>query len=57
MIGIGPILSEAIEAAKKTLENGKSTCVISMGSIKPLDDVMNIIIQFVDYNLLLINYT
>ena len=38
VIGIGPILSEAIVAAKKTLENGKSTCVISMGSIKPLDE-------------------
>ena len=38
VIGIGPILSEAIEAAKKTLNNGKSTCIISMGSIKPLDE-------------------
>ncbi len=38
IIGIGPILYEAIKASKEIQKKGKSTCIISMGSIKPLDE-------------------
>ena len=37
ILGIGPIIHEAIQA-KNELENGNErTCIVSMGSVKPLD--------------------
>ena len=38
IIGIGPILSEALDAARKLSEQGISVAVANMGGVKPLDE-------------------
>ena len=38
MLGIGPIISEALEAKERLKEKGINIAVASMGSVKPLDD-------------------
>tara|TARA_B100000886_G_scaffold339314_1_gene304416 strand:+ start:4148 stop:5065 length:918 start_codon:yes stop_codon:yes gene_type:complete len=38
IIGIGPVLTEAIEAAKSLKDDGLNIGIASMGSIRPLDD-------------------
>ena len=38
LLGIGPIISEAIQARKILKEKGINLAIASMGSIKPLDD-------------------
>lgn len=38
LLGVGPILSEAISARKKLGEEGINLAIASMGSVKPLDE-------------------
>ena len=38
VLGIGPIISEALEAKERLKEKGINIAVASMGSVKPLDD-------------------
>ena len=38
LLGVGPILSEAISARKKLEEEGINLAIASMGSVKPLDE-------------------
>jgi len=38
VIGIGPILTEALAAAEKVASQGLSVCVVSLCSVKPLDE-------------------
>ena len=40
ILGIGPILSEAIKASEILADQGISARVISMGSVKPIDEAM-----------------
>lgn len=37
ILGIGPILNEAIQAKKEYNQDQEKTCIASMGSVKPLD--------------------
>ncbi len=38
LLGVGPIIGEALNAAKLLKDNGIDLCVASMGGISPLDD-------------------
>jgi len=39
VVGVGPILGEAIQAAEMSVANGISVAVASLGGVKPLDNV------------------
>ena len=38
VVGVGPILGEAVKAAEALTSHGKSVAVASLGGVKPLDD-------------------